>query len=982
MAINIPIVSSYDGKGISKALKDFKRLEGGAQKSAFGLLNADAAARKGIASFAKFTAIGAGVVGVIGSKLVSAAYESQKVMKQTEAIIKATGGAANLTAQQVADLSGRLSQQVGVDDELIQTSANLLLTFKQVQNQMGDGNKIFDRAIQASLDLGNVFGSTDAAAMQLGKALSDPVKGITALRRAGINFTDSQKEQIKTLVESGNTLDAQKLILKEVESQVGGTAAATATGFDKMKVAMENVAERLGELLLPFVERFSDFINSSLVPTLNTFADIVGERGLGAGVEFLSGKLVGAIFNMGAFGKVILTVTGAFVALRVATITYTAVQGVMRIASELATNALKQQAIQAAATKTSLIAAGGAVAVLAVAASAYMIYSQRKSEAVQKTKDFVAALKLEGEEQTNAIDEIYKSDKGMRTHIDVLTAMGYKIEDVAQFVKNGSGAVADLAAKYKIADSSVSGIYPKLKKYGELLGISTANGYEEVAAVRNMVEAFIALREEQKKQLKVQIGLAKARKDFGLAMELEQQYFAVDISLRNASATATETQTEEQKDLNKEFDTQAKTVKTAMERLKEYSSALKGYGSEQKGYMSAVKGTKTAQDSLATSTANVGKAQEHFNTVVRGYGAGSKEAIKATKNLSQAQRDAQRAGIALADAQEAVTAAQKKLADLQKGADPRSIQEAQDDITEATYGVSDAEQALQEALATGKAKDIALAEIDLRDARNGLTDATEALAEMQKAADPQALIDAQQELDTAQLNLTEAQIAQKDATDAVTTAQTLLNESISGAAAGSDAYEEALKLLNEAKMAEVEASEAVTEAIDKEAEAKLRLADAERELNAARKGTTAPQRATAEKQTGVDDKTVGGKRREFLDTVNKQFNAKYKSIAEYIAAGANATSKANRKARFNTFAKANNIPEMAKGGIVNSPTLALIGERGPEAVVPLDRMNNSGGDIYNITINSKIADSTLPDLLVAELRKFNRRSGAINIQVA
>ena len=73
---------------------------------------------------------------------------------------------------------------------------------------------------------------------------------------------------------------------------------------------------------------------------------------------------------------------------------------------------------------------------------------------------------------------------------------------------------------------------------------------------------------------------------------------------------------------------------------------------------------------------------------------------------------------------------------------------------------------------------------------------------------------------------------------------------------------------------------------------------------------------------------------------------------------------------------------MAEGGIVNMPTLALIGERGAEAVVPLNRLNNSGGDVYNITINSKIADSTLPDVLVAELRKFNRRSGAINIQVA
>jgi hypothetical protein len=74
------------------------------------------------------------------------------------------------------------------------------------------------------------------------------------------------------------------------------------------------------------------------------------------------------------------------------------------------------------------------------------------------------------------------------------------------------------------------------------------------------------------------------------------------------------------------------------------------------------------------------------------------------------------------------------------------------------------------------------------------------------------------------------------------------------------------------------------------------------------------------------------------------------------------------------------VPFFANGGIVNRPTLGVIGEAGAEAVVPLDRLN-TGGDTYNITINSKIADNSLPDLIVAELRKFNRRSGAIDIQV-
>jgi hypothetical protein len=74
------------------------------------------------------------------------------------------------------------------------------------------------------------------------------------------------------------------------------------------------------------------------------------------------------------------------------------------------------------------------------------------------------------------------------------------------------------------------------------------------------------------------------------------------------------------------------------------------------------------------------------------------------------------------------------------------------------------------------------------------------------------------------------------------------------------------------------------------------------------------------------------------------------------------------------------IPELAEGGIVTGPTLAMIGERGPEAVIPLNRATGMG----NVTINvySTIADATLPDKLVNALRQYNRRSGVIDIAVA
>ena len=213
MAVGVDIVSNFDGGGITKAIKAFKGLDGAANKSAFALGTIDKSVTSAVKGIAKAAAAISVAAGVIGFKLVSAAYESQKVMAQTEALIKSTGGAAGVTAEQVSALSEKLAMQIGVDDELIQSSANLLLTFKQVANQAGAGNNIFDRTVVLSQDLGNVFGSAEGAAMQLGKALSDPANGLTALKKAGINFTDQNKEQINTIVESGNSLEAQKVIL-------------------------------------------------------------------------------------------------------------------------------------------------------------------------------------------------------------------------------------------------------------------------------------------------------------------------------------------------------------------------------------------------------------------------------------------------------------------------------------------------------------------------------------------------------------------------------------------------------------------------------------------------------------------------------------------------------------------------------------------------------------------------------------------------
>ena len=250
---------------------------------------------------------------------IAEAREAQKVGKLTENVIRTTGGAANITAKEVGNLAGALSSKVGIDDEVIQSGANLLLTFKNIRNEAGLGNDIFNQATTAALDLSaSGFGSVSGASKQLGKALNDPLKGIAALGRAGVTFTDQQKEQIKTLVKNGDVLGAQKIILKEVQSQVGGAAKATATNGEKMKVAFGNLKEQIGTALLPLLDRFQQILVDKIMPAMSQVIAFIQANpgviyGFAAAVGALAVAFIAAQIAAFAIPLAIAALVGALV---------------------------------------------------------------------------------------------------------------------------------------------------------------------------------------------------------------------------------------------------------------------------------------------------------------------------------------------------------------------------------------------------------------------------------------------------------------------------------------------------------------------------------------------------------------------------------------------------------------------------------------------------------------------------------------------
>lgn len=160
------------------------------------------------------------------------------------------GSQADDVTKRLIDYADVTSRMTGVDGESIGVAQTKLMTFKELAKSANVAGGAFDRATMASIDMASAgFGSAETNAVQLGKALNDPIKGITSLTRSGITFTAQEKAKIKTLIESNQSLKAQDMILKAIETQVGGTAEASATSSGKIKASFAQIKDAFAEPL-------------------------------------------------------------------------------------------------------------------------------------------------------------------------------------------------------------------------------------------------------------------------------------------------------------------------------------------------------------------------------------------------------------------------------------------------------------------------------------------------------------------------------------------------------------------------------------------------------------------------------------------------------------------------------------------------------------------------------------------------------------
>ena len=424
--------------------------------------------------------------------------EAGKVAAQTNAVLKSTGNVANTSAKQLDEMSAALMRKTGQDDEAIKSGANMMLTFKNVRNEVGAGNDIFDRSIGLATDLSVAFGQDMVtSSKQLGKALGDPITGVTALRKVGVSFSKDQREMIKSLVETGDIAGAQKIILKELETQVGGSAEAYGKTLPgQIAIAKESFTNAAGAIMASFAPamNIAADVAGGLATTISDLPGpmqtLIGVLALVAGgigpVIYVVGSLMKAFTGMSALIPKVVGALGSFAG------PVAIVAGIVAIA--LAIDQLSDNGVNAGGNMDELtkkvLTAGSSAAVLSAfekSASSVKILDAELSKADQELIAFDQLLRKSPESAALLVDAMEEGGgsagklrtalDGVRGSQDNANASLEKSENLLKNNAQQTTALFDAKLKLINADLGLQGALLNVEsagnKYNEFLGNGT-----------------------------------------------------------------------------------------------------------------------------------------------------------------------------------------------------------------------------------------------------------------------------------------------------------------------------------------------------------------------------------------------------------------------------------------------------------------------------------------------------------------------------
>lgn len=223
------------------------------------------------------------------------AYERQiNAEQRLESVLRASGREVEQNSARLREMAAAMQQATTFGDEQILEAQAVLLTFQNI------GLETLPRVTEAALDMASVLGGDAvSSARQLAMALEDPERGLERLRRSGVTFTRELEEQIKQLAANGRQMEAQALILDELETRFKGTAKAIADTpagrFRQLQNELGDLREEMGAIMASGIGPVVAGI-SSIIRTGNELSPMIG------GAIGLAGTLTGAYVALNVTG--------------------------------------------------------------------------------------------------------------------------------------------------------------------------------------------------------------------------------------------------------------------------------------------------------------------------------------------------------------------------------------------------------------------------------------------------------------------------------------------------------------------------------------------------------------------------------------------------------------------------------------------------------------------------------------------------------
>jgi hypothetical protein len=257
--LSIPIVSSFDNKGIKKAMDGFSKLETNAKKASFALKKVGQAATVGFAA----VGVAASAAAYAGFNFAKAAIEDEKAAKLLATSLKNTTKATDAQIAATEDWITKTALATGIADDELRPA------FGQIARATRDITKAQ-----------KLLGTAQNISAATGKPLASTARAVSQAYMGQFGALKKLSPEVAALIKGGASAEEVFAQLDQTFKGAAETAANTTAGkFQRFQIAVDELKEGIGALLLPVLGKLSDFLTTKVIPAFDDFQKAVEKDG-------------------------------------------------------------------------------------------------------------------------------------------------------------------------------------------------------------------------------------------------------------------------------------------------------------------------------------------------------------------------------------------------------------------------------------------------------------------------------------------------------------------------------------------------------------------------------------------------------------------------------------------------------------------------------------------------------------------------------